>query len=264
MFCGGRPLTNEHVWPDWIGRLFFGYEPGGRAPLSAHRVSSSVGSERNRQWTAPSFTTKAKIVCDDCNHGWMSELENAAEPILTPMLQGKRLILDDEAQTIVARWLTKTAMMFQHTTPRRPIPERHFRYLRDHLRPPPSSQVWLGARTAEDGGVISGLQSSRLRPLPEDQNGPVYNSYLVTIGIAAFIGQVFGHDIPRFDFQWGHEGRFASAVEQIWPAVEPIKWPPKHIVRSVEDFAKDPGFGRHLVRSFAGQGVEMRIVDPKE
>ena len=27
-------------------------------------------------WVKPKLDWKAKVVCEDCNHGWMSELEN--------------------------------------------------------------------------------------------------------------------------------------------------------------------------------------------
>ena len=255
-------MTREHVWPDWIGRMFFDYKRGDHAPLAPHRASSSLKHEPDREWTAPSFTSEAKVVCKDCNEGWMNDLEAAAKPILAPMLRGKRVVLDTDAQAIVARWLTKTAMVFQRTTPRRPVPERHTRYLYDHRRPPPSCQVWIGARTAEDGGILSGIQSARLKPEAAEPAGQVFSAYLVTVGIAAFVGQLFGHDLPRFDFPWGHEGMFASAVEQIWPPFEPIQWPPKHVIGAVKDFAEDPSFGQHLGRSFAGQGVELRAIWP--
>lgn len=201
--------------------MFFDYKRGDHAPLAPHRASSSLKHEPDREWTAPSFTSEAKVVCKDCNEGWMNDLEAAAKPILAPMLRGKRVVLDTDAQAIVARWLTKTAMVFQRTTPRRPVPERHTRYLYDHRRPPPSCQVWIGARTAEDGGILSGIQSARLKPEAAEPAGQVFTAYLVTVGIAAFVGQLFGHDLPRFDFPWGHEGMFASAVEQIWPRSSP-------------------------------------------
>lgn len=261
VFCGGKPLTTEHVWPDWIGRLFFGYSKDGRAPLAPHRASTSLPRESDREWTAPSFDTKVRVVCTECNNGWMSDLEVAAKPILVRMLTGKRVVLDDASQAVVSQWVVKTAMMFQHTTPRRPIPDHHFRYLYDHRRPPPSSQVWIAARTAEDGGIVSGLQSARLKLKPDGPNTEANSAYLVTIGIAAFVGQLFGHDLPRLDFRRSHKGIFTSAVEQIWPTVETVvEWPPKHIIRSVEDFANDSDFGAHLVRSLAAQGLDLRII----
>ena len=36
----------------------------------------------NKRW-------KARVVCGDCNNGWMSDLENDhAKPVLTPLITG--------------------------------------------------------------------------------------------------------------------------------------------------------------------------------
>jgi hypothetical protein len=264
VFCGGKPLTNEHVWPDWIGRLLYGYPKGGRAPAAPHRRSSSLRHEPTGVWTAPSFSQKASIVCADCNHGWMSDLEVAVEPILRPMLvpQGK-VVLRESDQAVLARWITKTAMVFQHTTPRRPIPPNQFRYLFDHRRPPPSCQLWVGIRSAEDGVVLSGLQTARIKVPTSEGQGVFHRGYLVTLGIAGFVGQLLGNDLPRFDFDWGHQGEFAAAVEPIWPVIEPIEWPPNKLVRSVNDFANDPAFGEHLTRSLGARGITLVTVEPE-
>jgi hypothetical protein len=41
-------------------------------------------------------------VCRQCNSGWLSELEAAVKPLLTPMIRGDRQTLGPEDQRIVA------------------------------------------------------------------------------------------------------------------------------------------------------------------
>jgi hypothetical protein len=103
MFCGGSGLTQEHVWPRWLngavelGRLF-GYRHG------------TEGSEPEAfEWSAGGFTQTVGDVCRQCNSGWLSELEAAVKPLLTPMIRGDRQTLGPEDQRIVAAWAMKMA-----------------------------------------------------------------------------------------------------------------------------------------------------------
>ena len=83
------------------------------------------------------------------------------------------------------------------------------------------------------------------------------------VGIGLFVAQLFGNDLPRFDFAWGHEGAFAAAVEQVWPVVEAVPWPPTYVVRSVTDLAQDAAFAEHLTRALGARGVTLETVDPQ-
>lgn len=263
-FCGRNgPFNSEHVWPDWIGRLVFGYKRGASAPKAPHRRSSSIPSESDATWQAPSFTTTTNAICADCNGGWMSDLEDAAAPVLTPLLLGKRALLNLADQALVSRWVAKTAMTFQLTTPRRPIPPNHYRYLRDHLLPPPSAQVWIGIRTAEDGVVVSGLQSARIRVPGGGTEDAFHSAYLVTVGIALFAAQLSGNDLPRFDFSWGHDGEFTNALQPVWPTTDPVEWPPRQPIRSIQAVGEDVHFQAHLTRSLAAHGVRLETIWPK-
>jgi hypothetical protein len=56
---------------------------------------------------------EVKRVCKMCNEGWMASIENAAKPILLPVLFGERaaVSLSPEEQTTVATWALKTALI---------------------------------------------------------------------------------------------------------------------------------------------------------
>ncbi len=45
-----------------------------------------------------------KIVCSDCNNGWMSKIESDAKPILTDLMLEKAIIMDRDQQLLVAKW----------------------------------------------------------------------------------------------------------------------------------------------------------------
>ncbi len=66
-------------------------------------------------------TRKLKYVCRKCNNGWMSIMESVAKPILEPMVLGNSITLDENAQVIIAEWLTLKMILYEHTDQNRPI-----------------------------------------------------------------------------------------------------------------------------------------------
>ena len=86
------------------------------------RYSASVG--RASQWVRsdilPMTTWGVKVNCvcsEDCNSGWMSELEIAVQPILSPMIRdGGQTLLSKEQQQLLAAWACKTVMVFEFTS----------------------------------------------------------------------------------------------------------------------------------------------------
>jgi hypothetical protein len=240
VFCGGSPLTREHVWPDWIRRLIYG--KGKRGPRSEQLREGSRPGEERKVWHMPALSLQAKIVCEECNQGWMSELEVQTSPVLTPMILGNRVRLDAAAQRLLARWITKTAMVFLRATPRpSAIPPNQYRYLRDHRRPPPSSQAWIGIRTAEEG-VAAGkvaAYSFRDRPRGGEELG---RAYLVTLGIGHLVGALFGHNLA-FEIPWQRP----PAFQPVWPVVRRIvEWPPQDLIGPLDDLDDDAGFREYV------------------
>jgi hypothetical protein len=66
-----------------------------------------------------------KSVCQDCNHGWMADLEESVSPILAPLVAPNlasfdRETLDRLAQNLplLTRWLMKTAVTLSLVAPR--------------------------------------------------------------------------------------------------------------------------------------------------
>jgi hypothetical protein len=59
------------------------------------------------QWTThDEIDWKARVVCGDCNNGWMSDLENDhAKPVLTPLITGDttRIEINQQAARSIDR-----------------------------------------------------------------------------------------------------------------------------------------------------------------
>lgn len=106
IFCGGSPVTLEHVWPKWLLGRF-------RTTGFLHTLART--GPRPVTFSKPSIEVTANCVCGPCNSGWMSRLEVQGQPWLEPLLEGRHVTLDSVAQRTISAWATKTAMVFEHT-----------------------------------------------------------------------------------------------------------------------------------------------------
>lgn len=105
LFCNNIPLTKEHVLPQW---------------LRNHYSEVSVINEftsNHKQWITQPFDLTAKVVCKNCNEGWMSDLEDDFRPIFNEMLALRDLMIDEPKQSIIALWVQKTVLMLNQATP---------------------------------------------------------------------------------------------------------------------------------------------------
>jgi hypothetical protein len=238
MFCGGRPTTREHVYPRWIRDAL---------PIASARYRTS-DAEGNPLWEQRTFDIEAKVVCADCNTGWMSDLEAETKPLLAnPMMYGSDLAMSATQQRTIALWAMKTAFVleayrksgvFDH------LPEWQARWMpRTRTRgesadPPPGISVVMFGRqlvlTSEDGiehFAVSRSVGIALREPPHDSKGYVSTFVVGHVGF-----QIFGVDLqvggtPNVQYApWVLE-----RTTPLWPpSGRPTMWPPS-LVMSTEE-----------------------------
>ncbi len=83
------------------------------AYIEAERGGDSLGSWR----TKPPRLLSVGYLCNSCNSGWMSNLENDAKPIIENLLDDKIEFLDTSSQAILTIWAMKTAMVIEAVNP---------------------------------------------------------------------------------------------------------------------------------------------------
>lgn len=66
---------------------------------------------------------KLPDVCADCNNGWMSRLEDAAQKLIVGFIEGKRKTLAPFDQVLLASWMVKTCLTYDAARSPRRIPE---------------------------------------------------------------------------------------------------------------------------------------------
>jgi hypothetical protein len=92
-YCGQKGSTKEHVWPRWIRNHALnamGVDDDNLVTYAATtETRAAVPVEARRRFGHSRLTLTIKRVCRECNNGWMSQLEEAVQPVLTPMIEGR-------------------------------------------------------------------------------------------------------------------------------------------------------------------------------
>jgi hypothetical protein len=209
VFCGGRPTTNEHVFPRWLERFL---------PADRRQVLELARYGEGRYDVAVNkvgLEIRVNKVCAECNNGWMSQLEAASIDVLTPLIEGlddlQLLSLAEQRQ--IALWATKTAMMTDQTQADPLLTYAQRSRLRTHRAIPGGTRVWIGACGELNPIVTSTTVRSELRRL-DDPDAPRPIGFYSPMKIGHLCLYTF---FPQADVVIQHPGIFRTATARLWP-----------------------------------------------
>jgi len=228
-FCGQRgKIDNEHVWADWISRAL--------APM---KMRIEFGrNEKVRIWIGVAINMTVLAFCQSCNSGWMSELEAATKPTLSPMLKGVPKVLGTTDERLLATWVMKTAMVAEYFNADRKYftPQERYGVMKT-LTPPPSVRIWLAHYI---GKQKAHNVSDHLR-FPRASDGALVPAFCSTLTAGQFAFQVFSYrwalaESHTFNVRaapWYTMGRWeTTTLLPLWPVVRDVAliWPPRHAI----------------------------------
>jgi hypothetical protein len=226
IFCGEPADSDEHLLPAWLQKVL----PSDEAVLHYRQIGTDASARR--EWMKRPFREKAGVVCDKCNTGWMSRLESAAKPILTPAIRRTRmpLLFTPPQQRIAAAWALKTVLVFQGSHGGSIAPPFHASFLRDRHEPPEQVVVWSGSNYAgRDGDAAASYVQRPLSVVVEgakdDQTREFgYVSFLAVGSLSFFvIGHHYGN---RVELQLNNMA--ADLFIRLHPSTgAPVSWPPE-------------------------------------
>lgn len=223
IFCGNTANSREHLLPRWLETLFPGDEPA-----VAFR---QLGGEK-RSWETKRFSEQTKCVCKDCNHGWMSRLEEAAKPLLAPAItRAHPCAFDLRAQWIAAQWAVKTCYVSQSLGAEGLVPQMHRVLLHMNGRPAPSVTVFIGAhyRALRDPANCFYMQKPLSLALGHGENKTVTDEfgYMAWLAVGGVSFLVIGHRTGRYIEMLPGE-HTQGAFTKIWPwTSRVVQWPPE-------------------------------------
>ena len=130
-FCD-TPLTREnrskeHILPQWL--LDF-------LEIREEKIQPTHFSKIGETITTRHHTLEGLLagqICDLCNNGWMSRLEQEAMPILKPLILGKTAVVDlnENERQIISRWTAKTAFALNSSSNYlKNVPPMHYQHIR--------------------------------------------------------------------------------------------------------------------------------------
>jgi hypothetical protein len=146
-FCGERrKASDEHVIPKWMSRLF----------PDTNWIQTDRSTKREKA-SAKYIRILSDSQCEECNNTWLSRIETAAQPVLTPLIFGNSVVLTPMDQAVIRRWMFKTALTFDLHGLR----SRNGCFFTQRERSafmrtltPPSCSVFLGRFRGESTGLI--------------------------------------------------------------------------------------------------------------
>jgi hypothetical protein len=205
------------------------------------------------------FNVQIRTVCRlHCNSGWMSRLETAVEPTLTPLMNGHAAVLGEAEQRTLATWIAMKIMVAESAEeePTEIVtPQSERLSLMEKKQPPESWNIWIAhhkgpgwqAGYANHLTTLGLLETEKLHPpgtrFPK-------NTQVATMGIGQLLAHVAHSTYPGVNIQL--PPKFMPIVRQIWPFQAAFLWPPGPILN--DDGADDlfESFGRTLAAIRAG------------
>jgi hypothetical protein len=229
-------MTGEHLWSAWAGELF-----GKKNFVNTRREEGG----RVITWEGKELSAKAKVVCGECNHGWMSGLEGRMKVVAADMVvKCSPASLDDkDIATIAAFGFLKAIVGDYMHENRPPFYNAEERYLfRRTLTIPRGVQVWLASMDK-----LHGVFKSMGAEAPLNTPGRIKLN-VFTYGLGYLVIQVVG-------IRWMKKSRDKYSTPPlliqdlsqdvysvpIWPNCKtPVLWPPPLQVphKSIDSFVQ--------------------------
>jgi len=236
IFCGATPTTREHVFSEWTHALM-----GPREKLRAQQFLSFQHPDRtdftdDLRFPGPLRDWQIKCVCETkCNNGWMREIENAAIPVMTPLIGGQQTILSPADQKFIATWaVLKVTVAHHNFIP--PVKRKQFASKRE---PQAEWSVWIGYCPGHEPSPAWDSRPFTLRKPKEPGGLGSPNCHASTLILNQLLIHVVNIE-KDFSLGWTFRGRGGSALTgniiPIWPPTNiSVHWPPRPLTEQDVD-----------------------------
>jgi hypothetical protein len=224
-------MSKEHVFPAWLKEHF---PRGLNDTHSAYAMKLDVQNNAyskifDKKHGGSSTTITVRVVCKECNSKWMSKLEQAVRPILSPLIRGEEMVLSQDQQRVLATWIAKTAMTAEYRYPTViAIPQVQRHALMSKCEPPEGWLVGIGhykGRKWRDAVLYR--QMLAIAPI-EKLDEPHAGDYVQTtcFGLGALFIQTMSLPFALDDQELPLD-ETQNPIRQIWPLTkQEIIWPP--------------------------------------
>jgi len=146
IFCGNGPLTEEHVLPRRLNRIVPFAGDDHTEMMITIRPGQTRETAQEIRYRQPPYERTARCVCEPCNHDWMSDLDEAAEHVYSPLMRGEAIgRMGPGDQRVLAWWLAKVIAVMEYADRLQPgMSSSQHRWIMERKSPPPGTKVWIG------------------------------------------------------------------------------------------------------------------------
>lgn len=244
IFCRNERTKHrgEHVWDDWLNKV-----SGKRVRMPGSTTHTGANGQSVRSYPSTGLDVTADVVCDRCNHEWMSALSSKTKDILEPSIRfGAPVKLDALGVVTIASFaFLKAAILDWSSTAdgRTPcIPRWACKAFRNSLAAtftgyiaiPRGTHIWI-SRYRRTQVVEASAHVEEMHTDGTPFEG--YRILVITYVINAFIFQFL---FPAWDGPARRVRRRSLTFEMqndrlsvpLWPNVASANWPPPSDVSS--------------------------------
>ena len=75
------------------------------AEVYSGEAKSKPALEKKTERSGNLITKKFRVVCESCNNGWMSQLEESVKPFILLAIRHENMVLNSQQVAILARWV---------------------------------------------------------------------------------------------------------------------------------------------------------------
>ena len=249
-FCGPtkNPLTEEHVWPQWVSRLLLGkYE-------STHFINIRSTEKKTTGYRKSRLIdVSTKTVCDKCNNVWLSQFENTEiKPIASPLIRGEdSVVLSPNDQWKLAAWAYKMAILLEVSIPPGERPPLFFypedrRQFRDTTTADEHVRIFV---SKYQYGQRPGHAQLREHNFTERENKNRSFDLRVSTMTAGQLGMqviavrsvLSAELVYASEIEFNLLGKAKNAIVRVWPPnSEAVRWPPRATMtqQDIEDWTE--------------------------
>jgi hypothetical protein len=233
IFCGGGNLSKEHFWPKWAAPLL--RTPSDEGEYREVKASFSGKAVRGTGTliSRPGHVTtkKIRVVCRKCNSEWMGAIETAVQTIAAPLILGNPATLNQDAQTVLARWITLKVMVGEQNVPEDAVVLQEDRDAFKRIGAIPSYiKIWIATCAVPDWRTSYYREAATLTlpenamPISQRKNVQTTAFGIGALFVYAMVSPAKGIDLNDYI---GVDG-----IPRLWPISQStIHWPLPNIMR---------------------------------
>jgi hypothetical protein len=236
IFCGGRPLSKEHIWPKWL-RQYLSFDDDTYKSMTA-TIHRNGRDEVEKKHGGDLRGRGVRCVCISCNSGWMSALQVKAKPVVESMLDGRHVVLNTSEQSAFAAWVAMAVITAEQMDKTRiAVQPSDRRWLYENQIAPLHWGIWIAKHKASAVWrprlIHHVIEFAKDGENIEDASRRSHNTQATTYKVGEVLIHAMSCDpFPNIVRDCRYDLMFPGKVARLWPAESSIKWP----LTTISDF----------------------------